>query len=77
VEIKNKNLSSNAFSNWGITKLGVTQGSILGTLIFIPFINDLSKMINKKSNPILFADDTSIIITNSKSKGFKKHKYFI
>jgi hypothetical protein len=30
VEIKNKNFSPNAFSNWGVINHGVPQGSILG-----------------------------------------------
>jgi hypothetical protein len=62
VEIKNKNFSSNAFSDWGIIKHSVPQGSILGPLLFLLYINDLSKTINKKSKPILFSDDTSIIL---------------
>jgi hypothetical protein len=71
VEIKNKNSSPNAFSNWGIIKHGVPQGSILGPSLFLLYINDLSKTINKKSKPILIADDTSKIFKNSKFEDFK------
>jgi hypothetical protein len=69
---KIKNSNHNSYSNWGIIKHGVPQGSILGLLPFLLYINDLSKTINRKSKPILFADDTSIIFTNSYPKKFKK-----
>jgi hypothetical protein len=65
------NLSNS--SDWGTIKDGVPQGSILGPLLFLFYINDLSKIIKHNSKPILFADDTSLIITNPCYINFKSN----
>jgi len=67
VQITNSNLNQNTFSKWAKLKHGTVQGSILGPVSFLLCINDLPKVIESKGTPILFADDTSILITGLNS----------
>ena len=45
-------------SSWTKLEAAVPQGSIIGSLLLLIYINDLSE--NLASNPKLFADDTSL-----------------
>jgi hypothetical protein len=45
-------------------KQEVPQGSVLGTLLFIIYIIDLLMSVKHVSKAILFADDTSLVVTD-------------
>jgi hypothetical protein len=64
------NKSKRYYSKWELIRFGIPQGSILGPLFFIMYINDLPKTIAGLANPVLFADDTSMIISKSNPKEF-------
>jgi hypothetical protein len=69
----NKVDHNNYSSKWVRLKCGVHPGSVLGPLLFLVYTNDLPTIINKDNNIVLFADDTSIIITDTKKDDFTLH----
>jgi len=63
VALKDKTNTVN-YSNWELVKHGVPQGSILGPLFFLLYVNDMPTVTAKNAKLVLYADDTSLIITN-------------
>src|SRR5215510_5399017 len=63
VLLKNSRTNSTVVSEWTKVNHGVPQGSVLGPLLFLLYINALPMAVPSKIIPILFAEDTSIIIT--------------
>ena len=55
---KQRIILNGQFSSWTSVNAGVPQGSILGPLLFLIYINDLTDGLS--SNTKLFADDTSL-----------------
>jgi hypothetical protein len=67
-----KQIITEIFLKIGNSKTWSSQGSILGSLLFVIYVhvNDPSPTINTLSEPILFADDTSVIISSKNSDDF-------
>ena len=72
-EIYNDSENSNKVSNWTKLRHGVPQCSILGPLRFLLYKNNLPKIINKTSAPIIFVDDTSVLFAHSNLIYFNKN----
>ena len=71
VLIGDRSSSYSSFLEWGKINHGVPQGSILGPLLFLFYVNDLPKIVQYNSKPNLFADNTSLIFSNSNCLDFK------
>jgi len=75
--IYNDRENSNKVSDGAKVRHGVPQGSVLGPQLFLFYVNDLPKIINETSKPIIFADDTSILFAHSNLTDMSKNIHIV
>jgi hypothetical protein len=63
--------------DWLRIRQGILQRLVLGPLLFLLYINDLPKVLNRFSLPIIFADDTSILFSHSSINDFNKNIFSV
>ena len=69
--------NSNKVWSWAKLRHGAPHGSVLGHLMFLLYINDLTKIINKTSASIIFDDDTIILFAHSNLIYFNKNIHIV
>ena len=62
-ERKQRVVMNGVCAGWSDVRTGVPQGSILGPLLFIVFVNDLPSVVSH-SEVCLYADDTTVYVAD-------------
>jgi hypothetical protein len=57
--------STTSVSEWETSRHGVPQGSVLSPLMFNVYINDFPSILNDIAHGILYANDTTVIVTSN------------
>jgi len=69
-KVTSPNSTKTFFYAWHTLEHGLSKGSILVSLLFIIYIDDLSLRINSISESVLFAGDSSVIISSRNVEDF-------
>ena len=59
---------NNVSSDPGYVTCGVPQGSILGPLLFLIYVNDMPISLDSECKLILYADDSAILFSHKEKK---------
>jgi hypothetical protein len=69
--------NNSSYSDWELVKHGVPQGSVLSPLLFLLFRNNLPITSSTNSELVLYANDTSLVITSSNSVEFSTKVHIV
>jgi mannose/fructose/N-acetylgalactosamine-specific phosphotransferase system component IID len=58
-------------SSWETLTSGVPQGSVLCPLLFITYVNDVLLGIHYEAKPVIYADNTNILLTARSTEELK------
>ena len=73
VSVSPHNLEAVNYSRWESIISGVPQGSILEPILFVIYINDLPYGLHQDAKPVIFADDTSVLLMTKTEKELKSN----
>ena len=62
VQINSQSGIQESICKWETIKSGIPQGSILGPLLFIVYVNDFPRLAKQLASPVMYADDTSLLV---------------